>query len=83
MSSVEAFFVATTNGGISLDLKVGRIAPGYFFDALVIDTTIPSSSLMIFEEFDTPEDIFHKIVYNAAPHNITRTYVNGRLVSQR
>jgi guanine deaminase len=83
VSSVEAFFVATANGGISLDLKIGRIAPGYFFDALVIDTTIPHSSLMVFEELDAPEDVFHKIVYNAAPHNITHTYVNGRLVSQR
>ncbi|KPI89812.1 putative guanine deaminase [Leptomonas seymouri] len=83
VSSVEAFFVATTNGGISLDLKIGRIAPGYLFDALVIDTTVPNSSLMVFEELDKPEDIFHKIVFNAAPHNITRTYVNGRLVSQR
>ncbi|AYU80577.1 guanine deaminase, putative [Leishmania donovani] len=82
VSSVEAFFVATANGGISLDLKVGRIAPGYMFDVLVIDTTLPNSSLMIFEGIDTLEDVFQKIVYNAAPHNILRTYVNGRLVSQ-
>lgn len=83
VSSVEVFFVATTNGGISLDLKIGRIAPGYLFDALVIDTTIPHSSLMVFEDLDTPEDVFQKIVHSAAPHNIARTYVSGRLVSQR
>ncbi|KPA80418.1 putative guanine deaminase [Leptomonas pyrrhocoris] len=83
VSSLEAFFVATANGGISLDLKIGRIAPGYFFDVLVIDTTIPNSSLMIFEDLETPEEVFEKIVYSAAPHNITHTYVSGRLVSQR
>ncbi|CAM39947.1 putative guanine deaminase [Leishmania braziliensis MHOM/BR/75/M2904] len=82
VSSVEAFFVATANGGISLDLKVGRIAPGYMFDVLMIDTTLPKSSLMVFEGIDTLEDIFQKIVYTAAPHNIVQTYVNGRLVSQ-
>ncbi|KAG5473747.1 hypothetical protein LSCM1_04377 [Leishmania martiniquensis] len=83
VSSVEVFFVATTNGGISLDLKIGRIAPGYKFDALVIDTTLPNSSLVVFEGIDTLEDVFQKIVYNAAPHNVVQTYVNGRLVSQR
>ncbi|KAK7195484.1 guanine deaminase [Novymonas esmeraldas] len=83
VSCVEAFYVATAGGGVSLDLKIGRIAPGYLFDALVIDTTLPNSSLMVFDGLDTLENIFQKIVYNAAPHNIVQTYVSGRLVSQR
>ncbi|KAG5490468.1 hypothetical protein JKF63_00588 [Porcisia hertigi] len=83
VSTVEVFFVATANGGISLDLKIGRIAPGYLFDALVIDTTIPNTSLTVFDGVDTLEDVFQKIVYNAASQNVVQTYVNGSLVSQR
>lgn len=80
---IDAFYVATTNGGISLDMKIGRIAPGYLFDALVVDTTVTGSNLCVFENIDTLEDIFQKIVYNISPLNIVKTYVDGRLVFQR
>lgn len=79
---LDAFYVASTKGGEALDLKIGRIAPGYFFDAIVVDTTRPNSNLCIFDEVDSLEDVFQKIMYNANPSNIVQTYVNGRLVHE-
>lgn len=80
VNHIEAFFVASAMGGVALDLPIGRIAKGYYFDAVVVDTTVPHSNLHIFEGLDSLEDIFQKIVFNVAPVNITQTYVNGRLV---
>ncbi|CCW59607.1 unnamed protein product [Phytomonas sp. EM1] len=77
---LTAFYAATTMGGISLDLKVGRLMPGYFFDAVVVDTTLKHGGIHIFKELDNDEDIFQKIILTASPSNIVRTYVSGRTV---
>lgn len=80
INHVDAFYVATTLGGVSVDMKIGRIAPGYFFDALVVDTNAPHSNVVVFKELDSLEDVFQKIVYGLTPANIKKTFVAGRLV---
>jgi guanine deaminase len=76
----EAFWMATTGGGLALDLKVGKFAPGYAFDAMVIDTSIPDSNLIIWDGIDEGDDIVQKMIYNAERRNIARVWVQGRRV---
>ncbi len=76
----EAFWLATAGGGEALGLPVGRIEPGYRFDALLVDTDISDSNVRIFEGVDCHEDVFQKIVYNAQRANIRKVWVEGRLV---
>lgn len=80
INHVDAFYVATTLGGVSVDMKIGRIAPGFFFDALVVDTSVPNSNIVVFKDLDSLEDVFQKIIYGLAPANIVKTFVAGRLV---
>lgn len=82
VSHLDAFYVATALAGVSVDMKIGRIAPGFFFDALVIDTAAPGSNIVVFPELDSLEDVFQKIVYGLAPANIIETFVSGRLVHE-
>ncbi|ORC90147.1 guanine deaminase [Trypanosoma theileri] len=79
---IEAFWLATTQGGVSLDLNVGKFAPGYAFDCLVVDVNAPGSNVRVFDSEDSLEDVFQKIVYNATTANIKQTWVNGKLVHQ-
>ena len=76
----EAFWMATTAGGLALDLKIGLIKQGYAFDAIVIDANVENSNLILWEGLDTHEDMLQKIIYTADRHNITRVWVQGRLV---
>jgi len=77
---MEAFWMATAGGGVVLGKKVGRFAKDYAFDAMVIDTNSPSSNLMVWPDLDSPEDVFHKIVYNANRSNIRTVWVQGKVV---
>lgn len=77
----EAFWLATAGGGEALGLKVGRFAPGYLFDALVIDLDAPASNLRHWPDMDRPQDIFQKIVLNATRSNIAQVWVNGDRVA--
>ncbi len=76
----EAFWLATAGGGEALDLPIGFFARGQDFDAMLIDTTVADSNLIIWEDLDSLDDVFQKIVYNAARNNIRRVWVGGRLV---
>lgn len=78
----EAFWMATTGGGKALGLNIGLFRPGYAFDAIVIDTTVADSNLLTWPDFDTPDDILQKIIYNADRRNIVRTWVQGRDVTR-
>ena len=77
---VDAFWLATAGGGKVLDLPIGTFAVGQAFDAILIDSTVADSNLMVWDSIDTPEDVFQKIVYNTARNNIRKTWVQGRLV---
>lgn len=79
----EAFWLATAGGGEVLDVPVGRLAPGWRFDAQLIDTDVPESNLRVFAGIDSLEDAFQKIVYNATRANIRKVWVDGRVVVDR
>lgn len=80
ISSVEAFWLATTGGGIALDLPIGVLDPGYSFDAQVIDTAASDSDVLIWPEFDTEHDVLEKVVHNAGRRNVATVWVQGKLV---
>jgi guanine deaminase len=74
-----AFWAATAGGGIALDLPVGLFAPGYQFDACMIDATVSHSNLHIADE-DSPATVLQKIIYEAARANISQVWVANRRV---
>jgi guanine deaminase len=75
-----AFWLATAGGGIVLDLPVGLFAPGYQFDACVVDTAAPHGNLQV-AEADAPETVLQKIIYGAARANISQVWVANRQVA--
>lgn len=77
----DAFYLATTGGGIALDLPIGRFEPGYQFDALVIDTTAEKGTIRLWDDLDHGESILQKIVYTASKPNITTVWVGGRSIA--
>jgi guanine deaminase len=80
IDAMTAFWLATNGGGIALDLPVGVFAPGYQFDACVLDAAAPHSNLQVGEQ-DLPETVLQKIIYGAARANITQVWVANRLVA--
>ena len=76
----EAFWMATTGGGEALGLKVGKFVEDYAFDAIIVDTSVPDSNLIIWEDMDRSDDILQKIIYNADRRNIRRVWVQGELL---
>jgi guanine deaminase len=79
IDALTAFWVATAGGGIALDLPVGLFAPGYQFDACVIDATAAHSNLRVADE-DVPETVLQKIIYEATRANIAQVWVASRQV---
>ena len=80
IDAVTAFWLATSGGGIALDLPVGQFAPGYQFDACVIDGAAPGSNLQL-AAADPPETVLQKIIYGAARANISQVWVANRPVA--
>jgi guanine deaminase len=78
IDTVTAFWMATLGGAEVLDLPVGLIAPGRSFDAIVVDIARPGSPLRSWDDLDTPERLFEKIVRLAGPDDISRVWVAGR-----
>jgi len=76
----EAFWLATVGGARSLGINAGLFAPGYAFDAIVVDTCAGDSNLATWSGMDSAEDVLQKIIYNADRRNIRRVWVQGRLV---
>jgi guanine deaminase len=76
-----AFHLATAAGGDVLDLPIGQFKPGYHFDAILVDPAAPGSTLRVWDEIDTDEDVLQKIVYTASRSNLTEIWVGGRSVS--
>ena len=72
--------MATTGGGIALGLPIGLLTPGYSFDAIVVDSLVPETDLMIWEHLDSPVDVVQKIVINTVRRNVTSVWVQGREV---
>ncbi len=78
----EAFWMATTGGGCALDLKIGLIKAGYNLDAIVVDTAVAGSNLMLWDEIDDDGSILQKIIYNANRSNIVKVWVQGKLIKE-
>lgn len=76
----EAFYLATAGGAEALDLPTGSFRPGHDFDALVIDTAAARSNVHV-NGSDSLDDVFQKIVLNAARADIEKVWVRGRAVS--
>ena len=76
----EAFWMATTGGGKALDLNIGLFKEAYAFDAIVVDTHVAGSNLVVWDELDKAEDVLQKIIYNANRQNIRKVWVQGALV---
>jgi guanine deaminase len=79
IEAVTAFWLATTGGGVVLDLPVGLFRPGYQFDACVIDAAVPQSNLRVASD-DSPQTVLQKIIYQSARANISQVWVANRQV---
>lgn len=77
----EAFYFATAGGGESLSLPIGRLAENFAWDVQIIDTTVATAKLPIFEE--DLKDVFQKIMYLVRPENIIEVWVQGEKVHSR
>jgi guanine deaminase len=81
ITTAEAFWLATSGGGEALGLPVGVFAPGYEFDALVIDVKAAGSNIVLWPELDSAVDVFEKILLNATRANIASVWVGGKIRS--
>jgi guanine deaminase len=79
----EAFYLATAGGGESLSLPIGRIEANYAWDVQIIDTTLASAKIPVFQTNDELGDVFQKIMYLARPENIREVWVQGEKVHSR
>jgi guanine deaminase len=83
ITAAEAFWLCTAGGGEALGLPVGVFAPGFEFDALLVDTNAPASNVVLWPELDCAVDVFEKIVLNACRANIAGVWVGGRIRAGR
>jgi guanine deaminase len=74
----DAFHIATAGGGKALDLPIGQFAPGYLFDAVVVDTKADKSPIRLWDDLDHGDGILQKIIYAAGRANITDRWVGGK-----
>jgi guanine deaminase len=79
IDAVTAFWLATAGGGIALDLPIGLFAPGYQFDACVIDTAAAQGNLQV-SSAQSAQTVLQKIIYEAARTNIVQVWVANRRV---
>ncbi|QCJ44271.1 guanine deaminase [Bacillus sp. S3] len=79
----EAFYFATAGGGESVSLPIGRIAENYAWDVQIIDTSVPTARLPLYNPMENLHDVFQKIMYLARPENIREVWVQGEKVHSR
>ncbi len=73
-----ALHLATAGGAAVLDVPAGRFAAGCHFDAMLVDPAAPGSTVQVYDDLDTAEDVVQKIVFNASRSNIRDVWVAGR-----
>jgi guanine deaminase len=76
---VTSFYLATAGGGVALDLPIGVFKPGYRFDAMLVDATVPDTNLREYAG-DPPEDRLQRIIWDTTRPNIAKVWVDGALV---
>jgi guanine deaminase len=74
------YYRDASGGGIALDLPIGQFAPGYQFDAMVIDTTAERGTIRLWDDLDRGEAVLQKIIYTASKPNIAKVWIGGRQV---
>jgi guanine deaminase len=79
IDAVTAFWLATAGGGMALDLPIGVFAPGYQFDACVIDASAPQGNLQVSGD-DSAQTVLQKIIHEATRANISQVWVANRQV---
>lgn len=79
----EAFYLATAGGGESLSLPIGRIEENHAWDVQIIDTTVQTARLPLFDPSESLLDIFQKIMYLTRPENIIEVWVQGEKIHAR
>jgi guanine deaminase len=79
VDALTAFWLATTGGGVALDLPIGLFREGFQFDAIRIDAGQAGSNLRLAPE-DSPTDLLQKILYHAARANLREVWVATRRV---
>lgn len=79
----QAFYLATAGGGDSLSLPIGRLAPGFAWDALVIDAQAAGARIPLFDSEESLDDVFQKIIYGATASNIKQVWVQGKVVHEK
>jgi len=77
----HAFHVATAGGAKALDLPVGQFAPGYAFDAMLIDCNAPGGTIRLWDEAETSDDLLQRIIFTASKGNIAKVWVAGHEVA--
>lgn len=80
IDAVTAFWMATAGGAAVLDLPVGLIEAGRWFDAIAVTTNRPSGNIRIWDDLDGPPRIFEKIVRLARAGDLSRVWVAGATV---
>lgn len=73
---VTAFHLATSGGGVALDLPIGILAPGYRFDVLAVDTNARAGAIRLFDETSLAA-VFEKLIYGTTRANIAHVWVDG------
>ncbi|RWA11470.1 hypothetical protein EKO27_g3627 [Xylaria grammica] len=83
LSIDEVFYLATLGGArvCCLDEKIGNLAVGKEFDALLIDSASSKPGVMtMLEEHDDIKTIFDKFIMTGDDRNIKGVFVQGRQV---
>ncbi len=85
LDAIRGFWLATLGGAraLSLDDRIGRVAPGYEADLVVLDPD--SSPLLSFRTgfCDSVEELLFALMTLGDDRAIRATYVNGRCVHDR
>jgi guanine deaminase len=78
----QAFYLATLGNAkvLNFDKQIGNFEVGKCFDALLIDTSAENGIITVHRD-DRITDKFEKFIYTGDDRNISKVYVNGRLVS--
>ncbi|MCP1200290.1 guanine deaminase [Notoacmeibacter sp. MSK16QG-6] len=74
----EAFHLATAGGGAAVGLPVGAFAPGYQFDAILIDPEAKSGTIRLWPELYEGDQILQTILFTASRANIASVWVGGK-----
>ncbi|MGX7111725.1 guanine deaminase [Gemella cuniculi] len=82
VSIFEAFYLATTGGGIALKLPLGLFKEGYICDFQVIDTQFSSNELKNYLT-NEKDNLLQRILYLSSKENIREVWIQGKRVLKK